>query len=144
MLNEKQLKSIEMLVEGETKVKIAKDLGIERKTIYRWLDNNNEYITQLDKRTHDFKTSVQKDANRKLLNMTNYAIDELVKMSKDSENVEAKRKILFEILDRTLGKVSNNVDISVAEPTESIGNAKDLLKKYNKQLADISEDIEEE
>ena len=139
MLNEKQLKSIEMLIEGVSKTQIAKDINVERKTIYRWLDNQ-EYITHLDKRTHNYKTSIQKDANRKLLNLTNYAIDELVKMSKDSENVEAKRKILFEILDRTLGKVTNNLDVNVAEPTVDVTDAKDLLKKYNKQLVDIEEE----
>jgi len=141
MLNEKQLKSIEMLIEGVSKTQIAKDINVERKTIYRWLDNQ-EYITHLDKRTHNYKTSIQKDANRKLLNLTNYAIDELVKMSKDSENVEAKRKILFEILDRTLGKVTNSLDVNVAEPTVDVTDAKDLLKKYNKESADITEDEE--
>lgn len=61
-----QIKSIELLVSGRTKTEIAKELGIDRTTLYHWGKSLN-YITYLNRVTNALKCYIEHALNNQAM-----------------------------------------------------------------------------
>ncbi|SHK42061.1 phBC6A51 family helix-turn-helix protein [Desulforamulus aeronauticus] len=136
MLDDKKVRCIEMLVQGElTKTEIAKRLQIDRTTIYNWLDNK-EFMAELDKRLQEIKTLGEKEFNAKLLK----AIDEywyLIQTTKDSRT---KEKALSYWIDRSLGKTVSQFNINATAKQENADiKPEDLEKEFEEWEDEIEE-----
>lgn len=140
MLNTKQIDCIELLVtSGKNKTQVAKELGIERKTLYRWMEKE-EFVRELERRTRCYKISMAKEVDRKLMSNVDMAIDVLVDLLKNSDNAETKRKIAMEIVERTAGKVPDRIETTLIEENKD----SDIISKlYNNSSDSIEEDVEE-
>lgn len=91
-LNKKQFEAIKLLLDGLNKSDIAKELNINRRTIYRWLEDedfNNEYERQID--------DIKDCAKNRLRRMMSKALDALERTLND-KNANARFLSAKEIL----------------------------------------------
>lgn len=106
MLDERQLKCIEMLATGDwKKTEIAKEIRISRQAIYDWLDNA-EFKAELDKRLQQIKTQAQRTFTSKL--------PEALRLYWDiAENGSSREKesALKYWIDRSLGRITNTLTV---------------------------------
>lgn len=109
MIDERQIKTIELLISGEhTITRIAGLIGVSRQAIYNWL-NNEEFKAELDKRLHEIKTMAQKEFDAKL----NVAIDEYWKLATDPKTeARTKQVALSYWIDRSLGKTTSKLEMT--------------------------------
>ncbi len=108
MIDERQRKSIELMVSGEyTVTEIAELVGVHRTTIYNWLDKE-EYKTELDKRLQEIKHQAEQEFNKRLL----VAIDEYWKIAMSSTDMRTKEKALSYWIDRSLGRTTAKMEMT--------------------------------
>lgn len=132
-LTENQLKAIQMLIEDEkTRVQIAKDLKINRKTLYNWM-NNEDFRREWEASIQRFKNFIAAESETKFLAYTDMAIETLINLMKTSDNVETKRKCAIEILERTQGKISTKVEVDNKEDDKNNNKDSILGNIYNKK-----------
>lgn len=108
MLSDKQLEAINLLLEGKPKTQIAKDLNIQRSTLYNWL-NNEEFIATMDKRRDEFL----KDTMNAMKSDVNVLLDQIKKIALTSENESMRLQACQALLDRIIGKPSTKSEISI-------------------------------
>ncbi len=97
-LTEKQLKAIRMLACGYTKVAIAKDIGVERKTIYNWL-TVSVFYSEYKNLLKEIKDGLKHKATL----LVNNSLDTLLEDSEPSsihylDNRKEKRKEALQIV----------------------------------------------
>lgn len=128
MIDERQIRTIELLVSGEhTITRIAELIGVSRQAIYNWL-NNEEFKAELDKRLHEIKTMAQKEFDAKL----NMAIDKYWELATDPKTDNRTRQIALSYwIDRSLGKTTSRLEMT------------DNKTDTNVSEEDILSDIEE-
>lgn len=124
VLNEVQLKCLELLTQGVKKTKIAKDLQINRREIYRWLEEE-EFKKTFDKMTQNYLTIAQANAKR-LAPLAVETIEKLLKSKNERVRLDAAR----EVLDRGLGKASTKIEMTV----EPKNNEEEKKEKFRKML----------
>ena len=131
---------INMLTLGTSVIEICDAIGFKRQTYYQWLEDMT-IMKEVDKRIHKIHTEGQafiKARYKKYL--TN--IDKLCEDTTDKRTCLSANQYM---IDRMDGKsTSTNIIVPVNETADSIDSAKDLLKKYNKQLVDTIEDTTED
>jgi len=99
MLDERQIRAIEMLVTGDyTKTEIAKEVNVSRQAIYDWIKSNGEFKAELDRCLQDIKHQASKDFTSKLPQ----AIKEYWKICNGSTDLRTKEKALQYWIDRSL------------------------------------------
>lgn len=127
MLTENQIKCIELLCKGITKVDIAEKLKINRCTIYDWL-KNEEFKAELDKQQQDFLDS----AMYKLKRAAPVAADKLVKLLSNGKYEKTQLNAAIDLLDRTTGKATTKVEVSDKQDKEHV--SKDILESEFKEI----------
>lgn len=110
MMDEKKVKALELLVAGEhTKVDIAKIVGVERSTLYNWI-NNPEFVAELDKRLQEVKDLAKKEFDAKLPR----AINEYWELAMTTQDSRTKESVLYKWIERSLGKVATRIDLEAS------------------------------
>lgn len=111
MIDEKKIKCIELMIDGEhNKTEIAKIVGIDRTTIYNWL-KDDEFVAALDSRLQEIKDLAHKEFNAKLPK----AIDEYWKLAMTTNDSRTKETALYKWIERSLGKVTSNIVVTPGE-----------------------------
>ena len=103
-LSENQMKAIQLLMRSLSVAEVARDTGVNRVTIYRWL-KNDLFNAELDKR----KNELIKRSSRKLAGAMDQAIDVLIELLK-SKNQNVRRLSAGNLIDYCL-KFSDITDI---------------------------------
>jgi orotate phosphoribosyltransferase-like protein len=121
MLTENQIKCIELLCKGITKVDIAEKLKINRCTIYDWL-KNEEFKAELDKQQQDFLDA----AASRLKHAAPVAADKLIALL-EGKYEKTQLAAAIDLLDRGLGKATTKLEVTDKKDKTSIDD--DILDK---------------
>ncbi|MGG7177213.1 helix-turn-helix domain-containing protein [Clostridium paraputrificum] len=127
-ISDLQSKVIELILEGKKMREIAKDTGIYRSQLYRWL-NNEAFKVELETR----RAQLRKSASDKITGQVNTLADEMLKLAKDSTDQRVKYNAIKYLLDRALG-----TPVSAKEEIKAPGDVKDKdTNTLQKELDDI-------
>lgn len=106
-MTKKKLKAVEMLIKGDlTRTDIAKELGISRDTLYRWM-KQEEFMAALQKRTEQIK----KQAIQFLDSKSYDAACTLWKVAENDRDTRSRLDAANSILNRSIGKANQNITI---------------------------------
>jgi len=106
-ITKKQLKCVEMLIKGEqTRTDIAKELGISRDTLYKWM-KKDEFQAALQKRTDEIKRQAIQYLDSKSLD----AAHKLWEVAESDKDTRSKLEAVNSVLNRSLGKGNQNITI---------------------------------
>lgn len=123
-----QSKVIDLILEGHKMTEIAKETGIYRSQLYRWL-NNEVFKVELEAR----RAQLRKSANDKITGQVNTLADEMLKLATTSTDQRVKLQAIKYLMDRALGTPT----IAREEaPNTSDDKAKDT-NTLKKELDDI-------
>ena len=128
-ISEIQGNVIDLILEGHKMTEIAKETGIYRSQLYRWL-NNTEFKAELETR----RAQLRKSAKDKITGQVNTLADEMLNLAMNSTDQRVKMQTIKYLLDRALG-----VPTATKEDDNTSGNG-DKSKDTNtlkKELDDI-------
>lgn len=132
VLSEVQYRCIELLCQPDPNITaIAKELEVDRKTIYNWL-KNEKFKAELNLREQEIKDEVRRIYIRKLPAV----IEKLYKLT-DSSDKRTALSAIQSWIDRALGKVSTQVEL-----TDNRANNDDF--DINAALSQIKQDLNAE
>lgn len=97
-INEIQSNVIDLILEGHKMTEIAKETGIYRSQLYRWLDRE-AFKAELESR----RAQLRKSAKDKITGQVNVLADEMLKMALNSTDQRVKLQAIKYLLDRSLG-----------------------------------------
>ena len=109
MLNNKQLKAIDMLMDGANKTAIADKIKVNRTKLYNWLENE-EFKLELDRR----KQEISKHALSDLKGDTKQILEAVKKLGYEAESEAVRLSALNSLLDRILGKATAKQEIELS------------------------------
>lgn len=109
MLNNKQLKAIDMLMDGVNKTAIADKIKVNRTTLYNWLDNE-EFKLELDRRQQE----ISKRALSDLKGDTKQILEAVKELGYKAESEAVRLSALNSLLDRILGKATAKQEIELS------------------------------
>lgn len=127
-INEIQSNVIDLILEGHKMTEIAKETGIYRSQLYRWLDKE-EFKAELESR----RAQLRKSAKDKITGQVNTLADEMLKLAMNSTDQRVKLQAIKYLMDRALG-------IPTAAKEDINTHGKDNNKDTNtlkKELEDI-------
>lgn len=135
-LTEKQNEVIDLLIMGNlSKEKIASQVGVASKTVYNWLNNNDEFKTELQRRTEVFNDGRMTEAQNKLSIYLDMAIRNIAEIANDKDNPKRFEANKY-IVDRKLGNTTTKIE----QTTEDKSNHDDKAKDLDDLLEEIQED----
>ena len=106
-MTKKKLKAVEMLIKGDlTRTDIAKDLGVSRDTLYRWM-KEEEFMAALQKRTEQIKRQAIQFLDSKSYD----AACTLWKVAENDRDTRSRLDAANSILNRSIGKANQNITI---------------------------------
>jgi len=118
-LTDKQNDTIDLLIIGNlSKVKIAQTVGIAEKSIYNWLNNNEEFKAELQRRTDVFNNTRIIDGKNKFVSCLDEAINNIKEIASDRSNSKCFDANRY-IVDRNLGNTTTKIEQSNADTTGS-------------------------
>lgn len=130
MLSEIQLRAIEMLVTGDyTKTEVAKEVGKSRQTMSAWVNENDEFIAELDRRLSQVKNQAKKEFTSKLP----IAIQEYWKICTNCSDVRTREKALANWIERSLGRIENTITVNAEKADGDI----DVLAAMEQANTDV-------
>lgn len=109
-LNDKQIKAIELLVQGESISDVAKIIGVSRTTVSTWKNKDELFKVELDKSIQALKSDVE----TQILNNINPLTDKLIKIALKSNSDKTSLDAIIYTLNRVLGTPTNK--------TQDVGN----------------------
>lgn len=109
MLNNKQLKAIDMLMDGVNKTAIADKIKVNRTTLYNWLENE-EFKLELDRRQQEISRHALSD----LKGDTKQILEAVKKLGYEAESEAVRLSALNSLLDRILGKATAKQEIELS------------------------------
>ena len=99
MLNDKKLRMIDLLMEGNIdKTEIAREIGVHRQTIYDWL-KEEEVLAEYDRRLNDNRTK----CNRQLQTWLNPLLRKLYFIAMNSTSARDSKDAAVYLINRVLG-----------------------------------------
>lgn len=128
-VSEMQSNVIDLMLEGHKMTEIAKETGIYRSQLYRWL-KNEEFKAELESR----RAQLRKSANDKITGKVDYLADEMLKLAKESTDQRVKYNAIKYLLDRSLG-------VPTAAKEDNIDPGDSDKNKDSNQLKKELEDI---
>lgn len=128
-INEIQSNVIDLILEGHKMTEIAKETGIYRSQLYRWL-NNSEFKAELETR----RAQLRKSAKDKITGQVNFLADEMLKLAKESTDQRVKYNAIKYLLDSSLGVPTAAKEDSSSNDTSDKSKDTNTLKK---ELDDI-------
>ena len=125
-LDERKLKAIESIINGETMVNVAKLSGVSRQALYNWVEDD-DFKAELDRRVQEIKNQGQQRITSKL---TTY-IDELERIALTSKSEKNKMDTLQYLVDRVLGRATSRiVDVTGDEDSKDKVSSDDLENEF--------------
>ena len=109
MLNNKQLKAIDMLMDGVNKTAIADKIKVNRTTLYNWLENE-EFKLELDRRQQEISRHALSD----LKGDTKQILEAVKELGYKAESEAVRLSALNSLLDRILGKATAKQEIELS------------------------------
>lgn len=128
-INELQSKVIDLILEGHKMTEIAKDTGIYRSQLYRWLDRA-EFKAELEAR----RAQLRKSARDKITGQVNSLADEMLNLAINSTDQRVKLQAIKYLMDRALGTPTiakedvNNIDDKDNKDTNTLKKEIDDIK----------------
>ena len=106
-MTKRKLKAVEMLIKGDlTRTDIAKELGISRDTLYRWM-KEEEFMAALQKRTEQIKRQAIQFLDSKSYD----AACKLWEVAENDRDTRSRLDAANSILNRSIGKANQNIII---------------------------------
>ena len=128
-LNDKQIKAIELLVQGESISDVAKIIGASRTTVSTWKNKDELFKAELDKSLQALKSDVE----TQIMNNINPLTAKLIKIALKSNSDKTSLDAIIYTLNRVLGTPTNKIqDINN-------DNSKDEIVDIDDMLNDISD-----
>ena len=136
-LNDKQMRAIELLANGENKQTTAKLVNVNPKTIYAWL-KMDVFKAELERQVIELKKQIE----TKLAVQVEPLMDNLIKLALTSKDESIKLKATTYALDRLYGKATSKQDINVTtvDKTAQLENIDDILKEIDVEVVDVDVD----
>ena len=133
-LNDKQMRAIELLANGENKQTTAKMVNVNPKTIYAWL-KMDVFKDELERQVIELKKQIE----TKLAVQVEPLMDNLIKLALTSKDESIKLKATTYALDRLYGKATSKQDINVTtvDKTAQLENIDDILKEIDVEIVDV-------
>lgn len=128
-INEIQSNVIDLILEGHKMTEIAKETGIYRSQLYRWLDKK-EFKAELESR----RAQLRKSAKDKITGQVNTLADEMLKLAMNSTDQRVKLQAIKYLMDRALG-------VPTAAKEDNIDHGDSDKNKDSNQLKKELEDI---
>lgn len=97
-VSEQKSRMIDMIMEGRRMTEIAKELGIYRSQLYRWL-KDEKVIAELEAR----RVQLRKNAKDKITGRVDFLTSEMLEMAANSTDQRVKFNAIKYLLDRSLG-----------------------------------------
>ena len=126
MLNEKKLKMIDLLMEGNIeKTEIEKEIGVHRQTIYDWL-KDEEVLAEYDRRLNDNRTK----CNRQLQTWLDPLLHKLYFIAMNGATRDSKDAAIY-LVNRVLGtpKETMTVDKATESKVDPLAMFEEIVKK---------------
>lgn len=123
MLTEQQIETIDYLVLGTlTNKEIADKVGISDRVIYKW-KKNDEFMENLNKRSHDFQTGIIEEAHGILVSKLGQSIKNVIDIANDkNESSKVRLDANFYIINRILGNTTTKIEQSINGNEDKEGN----------------------
>ena len=128
-ISEIQSNVIDLILEGHKMTEIAKETGIYRSQLYRWL-NNTEFKAELETR----RAQLRKSAKDKITGQVNTLADEMLNLAMKSTDQRVKYNAIKYLLDSSLGVPTAAKEDSSGNDTGDKSKDTNTLKK---ELDDI-------
>ncbi|MDB1939209.1 phBC6A51 family helix-turn-helix protein [Clostridium tertium] len=123
-LNDKQIKAIELLVQGESISDVAKIIGASRTTVSTWKNKDELFKTELDKSLQALKSDVE----TQIMNNINPLTAKLIKIALKSNSDKTSLDAIIYTLNRVLGTPTNKIhDINNDNSKNEIVDIDDML-----------------
>lgn len=129
-LTEQQLRAAELLAKGETKIKTAEFVGVNRKTIDRWLDTE-KFKAEVDRQVSLLKSKI----NEKIGMNIEPLMDKLINIALKSDSEKTSLDAIIYAINRLAGTPTNKTQ----DVTEDKDKKEDFIN-----LDNIVEDIKED
>lgn len=124
-INEIQSKVIDLILEGHKMTEIAKETGVYRSQLYRWLDRV-EFKAELEAR----RARLRKSANDKITGQINTLADEMLKLATTSKDQRVKLQAIKYLMDRALGTpTATKEDTPLSDGDNKNKDTNDLKKE---------------
>ncbi|WP_238860896.1 phBC6A51 family helix-turn-helix protein [Clostridium sp. YIM B02569] len=108
-LNDKQLRAIELLVEGESVNDVATTIGVSRQTVSTWKNKDELFKAELDKCRQGLKSEV----DGRLLTQVVPLTDKLIKIALKSSSDKTSLDAIIYAINRLCGTPTNKIqDVS--------------------------------
>jgi Helix-turn-helix of insertion element transposase len=131
-LNQQQLAAAQLLAIGT----IDNQVGVSKQTLYNWINKNVEFMAEVDSVRQDFKNFGKQLMEARLVD----AVDGYWDLIKKSKNGMVSAKGYEFFIERSLGKLTNNLNL-----TTKVNNIKpvdeDILEAEMKEF-DMIEEVE--
>lgn len=121
-----QSKIIDLILEGHKMTDIAKETGVRRTQIYRWLDRE-EFKAELETR----RAQLRKSARDKITGQVNVLADEMLKMALNSTDQRVKLQAIKYLLDRSLGIPTAAKEDKIIDDSKKIDDGNTLKKELD-------------
>ena len=121
MLDERQIKCVELLAQGIPIAEVSRQLDVSRQTIYNWKENK-EFTDELDKLGQEYISSAQSH----LKYAAKDAADVIIKLLKKGKSEKTRLTAAVDILVRNLGKATTKLEVSDKKSTDQV--PKDILE----------------
>ena len=128
-LNDKQIKAIELLVQGESISDVAKIIGASRTTVSTWKNKDELFKAELDKSLQALKSDVE----TQILNNINPLTAKLIKIALKSNSDKTSLDAIIYTLNRVLGTPTNKIQ------DMNNDNSKNEIVDIDYMLNDISD-----
>ncbi len=123
-LNDKQIKAIELLVQGESVSDVAKIIGASRTTVSTWKNKDELFKAELDKSLQALKSDVE----TQIMNNINPLTAKLIKIALKSNSDKTSLDAIIYTLNRVLGTPTNKIqDINNDNSKNEIVDIDDML-----------------
>lgn len=124
-LNDKQIKAIELLVQGESISDVAKIIGASRTTVSTWKNKDELFKAELDKSIQALKSDVE----TQIMNNINPLTDRLIKIALKSNSDKTSLDAIIYTLNRVLGTPTNKTqDVSNENDNNNVADIEEMLK----------------
>lgn len=127
-VSELQSKVIDLILEGRKMTEIAKETGVYRSQLYRWL-KDEKFVAELETR----RAQLRKSARDKITGSVGDLVDKMLKLANDSTDQRVKYNAIKYLLDRCLGTPAVAKE---DKPTDSRDNNTDT-NTLKKEIEDI-------
>ena len=127
-LRKQQLIELKLKYPTMGSTELAEKIGVSRQSVWEW-SKQAEVQAELDRRLRE----INQDANRHLKSRASDLMSEMLNLALDkSTEARVRNSALQYLLDRSLGKAAEQVDLNVSDST---GDAADVLRQFKEFLS---------